>query len=307
MERLSALTAQLAGQPPGADFTKLCWLLGRTGGDLMQAHQEAGSRFRGSANVVESLRSAMDFGTIQDATWANKLTSYRAIVSEFVTLTNNLSVVGKLGARRVPSLVQVPVELTAASASWVGEGLAAPISELSFATKAVDDHKILALSVFSSELMKSWGPGTQSALIATLSASVARYMDLALLDFNLAAVAEENPQSLTRGITAYASTGSSVAALTADIKALLKRFVANGSDLSAVSLVVSPATAILLSTANTSGVFAFPSDGQQRRIDLRSPYVRPCRRVELGQPDGISDYWRRWQPRATRRFRTGHR
>ena len=258
LPRLSELSRP--GEPLGSEFAKYCWLLARARGDLMQAAAEA-PRFDGSAPAVSRLlKSASDAGTTTDVSWASTLVGYKQVVGPFVELVGRQSVIGKLAAsmRRVPFLTRTIVETTqATSGGFVGEAKPVPVTEFGFATATLDQHKAGALAVVTAELLKSWSPATQQNILDLLSNAVVRALDNALLNPATAAVSGTNPASLTYGITGFASTGNSATALVADLKALLQRFLVNGSDLVNVALVVHPTTALMMSTLNTGGVRVF--------------------------------------------------
>lgn len=262
-ERLSSLTDTIVKQPRGADFAKFCWLLLANRGDLFSVVENA-ARFSQIAPSVPRLAKAAvsalsttDDAFTADATW-------RSISNEFVALVNERTVYGQLQAkmRRVPFRTRTLVELTPADASWVGEAKPKPMSALTLDTVTMPAAKVASLTVVTQELAEVWSPAAERSILDSIVGSAAKFVDRAFLDPTAAAVAGTNPQSITYGITGTASTGSSAAQVSADLRELLNRMIATGSDLSSVTIILHPQTAVFMSGLLTAGnALMFPQLG----------------------------------------------
>ncbi|MEJ7667576.1 MAG: phage major capsid protein [Casimicrobiaceae bacterium] len=118
------------------------------------------------------------------------------------------------------------------------------------------------MPVFSNELADEFSPATLQSIVDNVVASVSKFADEAFLDPSLAAIAGERPASITNGLPATASSGSSASQISNDLRDALARMVNAGSDLSGVSIVLHPASALhLASLSLANGGLAFPAMG----------------------------------------------
>ncbi|MEJ7669577.1 MAG: phage major capsid protein [Casimicrobiaceae bacterium] len=263
MERLSELTDSIRAQPRGADFARFAWLLMHTKGDVRKTEAIAAERFaQHSPAVTRTTKAAVaTIGTMSDGFVDNA--SWRGISGEILSMVATQTVLGRLkGTRRIPFNRPALTELTPATAQWVGQGRAKPLSTFALNSTTLELAKIVAMVVFSNELADEFSPAALQSIIDNTVASLAKFADEAFLDPSLAAIAGERPASITFAITPTASSGSSASAISADLRDALARMVNAGSDLSGVSIVLHPATAVFLSSLSLAdGGLAFPSMG----------------------------------------------
>jgi len=263
MERLSELTASIRAEPRGADFAKFCWVLLNCKGDTFKAEavaarfvQAAPSVFRVTKSAVAALGTT-SAGFADDATW-------QSMSREFVSLVNAQTAYGQLQAkmRRVAFNTRTLTQLAPADASWVGEAKPKPMSSLTFDSTTIPPAKVVALVVFTEELSQTWSRATEQNIRDNLVASVAKFVDSAFLNPLSAAVSGTNPASVTFGLTAVASSGSTAAQISSDLRAMLNRMVATGSDLSSVAIILHPQSALYMSSLlTTGGDLMFPNLG----------------------------------------------
>ncbi len=261
--RLSDLTDTIRAQPPGTDFARFCWTLLHTRGDVRKGEAIAAERFTQHApNVVRATKAAISAIDTTSPGFTNDI-SWRGISGEILSLVATKTVLGRLkGMRRVPFSVPVLTELSPATAQWVRQGGAKPLSTFALNSTTLQVSKIAAMAVFSNELADEFSAATLQSIVDNVVASVSKFADEAFLDPNLAAIAGERPASITFGITPTASSGSSASAISADLRDALGRMISAGSDLSGVVIVVHPSSAVYLSSLLTAGGDpAFPGMG----------------------------------------------
>ena len=263
MERLSELTASIRAEPRGADFAKFCWVLLNTKGDTLKAETVAARFVQAAPSVTRVTKAAVSAlgttsgGFADDATW-------QSMSREFVALTNELTIYGRLQnkMRRVPFNTRTLTLLAPADASWVGEAKPKPMSALQFGTVTIPRAKVVSLVVFTEELAQTWSRGAEQSIRDSIVATLAKFVDEAFLNPFGAAVSGTNPASVTYGLTATASTGSSAAQISSDLRTMLNRMVATGSDLSSVAIILHPQTALFMSSLlTTGGDLMFPNLG----------------------------------------------
>jgi HK97 family phage major capsid protein len=234
---------------------KLCRAIAAGKGDLMSAHAWAQSRWPGSA-AAEILKTAMNAGTLSTA---STLAPYRLLSTEFLQAVRPLSVVSRLdGARRVPFRSKVARSTQATSVGWVGEGAPKPVSEGAFDQATLETYKLSGVVGVSHELSRSSSPAAEGIIRADLTASAAQFVDQRFLDPSRAS-SSANPASITYGVTATTSTGSTALLIAADLKTVVDQLIAGGSDLANAVWIMSAKAAVKLSMKmSTTGSPAFP-------------------------------------------------
>lgn len=246
--------------PPGTAFARYAQAMAFSKGNLMLAHQVAKTRWPDTPEVENVLKSAMDAGTTTDATWALPLWDYQTMVNEFVNLLRPETIVGKVqGLRKVPFNIRVATQTQGSTVGWVGQGLSKPVSELAFSEITLGLAKAAGIVVISQELARTASPSAEAIIRQDLIDTMSVFMDVQFISPSVAAVANVSPASITNGITAIPSTGSTVALITADISSLLTAFI--NADISPKNpyFVMHPITALGLSLKRTAqDIFAFP-------------------------------------------------
>jgi len=174
------------------------------------------------------MKAAIAPGSTADSTWAGPLAQATPLASEFAELVRGLSVLGRLNARSVPFNTKFGRTTAGSSASWVGQGQPAPVSKMDFEGLTLPFAKIVSIAVITQELAKSPTAAAATTISADLAAVVATFMDAALLDPDLAAVADTSPASLTYGAVQLQSSGNSAANVVADLRAMMMALIAGG-------------------------------------------------------------------------------
>lgn len=246
--------------PPGTAFARFAQALACAKGNLMQAHQVAIGRWPDTPEVVESLKTAVNAGTTTSTTWAAPLWAYQTMVNEFVELLRPQTIVGKLtGLRRVPFNVRMATQTTGSTVGWVGQGSPKVVSELAFSEITLGLAKAAGIVVISQELARASDPSAESIIRQDLIDTMSQFMDAQFIDPAVAAVANVSPASITNGLTAIQSTGSTVATISADIASLLTNFINNDISPKNPYWVMHPIQAMGLGLKRTAqDIFAFP-------------------------------------------------
>ena len=249
--RLAELTRSISSLPKGTAFTRLVQCLARAKGSLLDAELYA-QEYRDTPAVAAVLRSAVQEGST--TTWGANLV-YQTMQQEFIELLRPETILGRMsGLRTVPFNAAMQKQLGGASVYWVSEATAKPLSALSFDTAtALPFFKLASIIVLTDELMRFSTPAAEQVVRRELLAAVAQFQDQQFIDPTIAASPGTSPGAITNGATAISSTGSSVAQITTDVKALLAAAINAGVSFSTGVWVMHPRTALHLSTALTAG------------------------------------------------------
>lgn len=276
MERLADLTAAVRARralPPGIGFTRYVLASLMAQGDADQAANIAKNRFGDSPEVEQVLRaqakgfdiraaigkSAVAAGDTVDSQWASPLVQFNNLASEFVALVRAATIIGKIaGLRHLPMNVRVPTQTTGASAQWVGQSTPTPLSQMGFVAITLPPAQISCLIAMTKELVRFSNPSGQLLARDDMIAAISTFADQQFISPGVAAVTNVSPASVTNGIAPIHSSGATVANLIADAQAAVQALINAGTTLTTPVWVMHPHTALGLSAANTSGVFAFP-------------------------------------------------
>jgi HK97 family phage major capsid protein/HK97 family phage prohead protease len=255
--------------PKGIGFTRLAMLKAATKGDIQMA-AELAKRFKESTPEVEGIlraeaqgfdvKTAVTSGTTTDATWAGPLVNYQILASEFVELLRPATIIGRIqGLRRVPFNVRIPVQSTGASAGWVGQNAPKPMSSAAFTSITFDFAKIAVIVAITEELARFSNPSAEALVQQDMINAIAQYSDQQFIDPAVAAVANVSPASVTNGVVAVQSAGSSITNVLTDISSVVAAFVAANISLTTPVWIMHPNTALALSMKRTAqDLPAFP-------------------------------------------------
>jgi HK97 family phage major capsid protein len=228
-------------------------------GNLFDAEQVAGRSFQTTPEVMHVLKSAVAAGTTSDPAWAAPLAAHSAVIAGFVELLRSASVLGRLkGMRSAPFDTRTLVQSAGSQGAFVAEGHPSPITSQGFVTTQLPSAKFQCTAIFTSELVRVWTQASEDQVHNDMIAGGTAGLDRAFLDPTIGVTS--TPASITHGITAHASTGATVAAITADLKVLMSEQISYGNDLSTSVWILSPRSALHLSTLrDSSGQLAFPT------------------------------------------------
>lgn len=258
---------------PGVAFARFAGVMAHTKGNFRDAQDFAATRFpeeKGLQGVIKMfsqhafedvMKAAVAVGTTTDSTWAAPLVQYNQMAEEFVEFLRPQTIVGRIpGLRRVPFNISMPRQTTGGSAYWVGETQAKPLTSLAFDQVNLRWTKLATIAVISEELARFSQPSAETILRDQLAAAIVQQMDLDFVNPANAGAANIRPASITNGVTAIPSGGTSEAAVRNDVKAIFAPFIsANLSPQNGV-WIMSATNALALSLmVNALGQPAFPS------------------------------------------------
>jgi hypothetical protein len=125
----------------------------------------------------------------------------RPLAQAFLEGVSRRSVLGQLGAPTVSGHVTIGQQSASATASWVGEGVAKPLTAAAFTSAAMRSLKLVVSVIASEELMELAVPNALGVLQRLSQNALASALDTALLDPTNAGTANTKPASLTNGLT----------------------------------------------------------------------------------------------------------
>jgi len=272
-----AAVVKMPKLPPGTEFARYTMALAISKGNLMQAERIAASneQWRNETpNVEIVLRAAVAAGTTTDPTWAGPLVQYQNLASEFVEYLRPMTIIGRIpGLRRVPFKVKIPRQTGAASVQWVGEGKVKPISSLAFDSITMDISKIAGIVVLTDELVRLSSPAAEGLVRDELAAAIVQYMDAQFVDPSKAA-SDVSPASITYGVTPIPASGTTGAALRADVGSLIASFLDSNMSIASAVWIMTQQTAMRIALmTNALGQPEFASIGMTGGTFLGLPVV----------------------------------
>src|SRR5690242_13235043 len=102
--------SDIAGKPAGLGlpFVRMVKAMVLSKNDPMSAVVIAEKRWPRETNVIECLKSAVNFGSLTGSTWGSQTAAYRTLAEGFISALRTASVAQRLNARRVPFLSHIP-------------------------------------------------------------------------------------------------------------------------------------------------------------------------------------------------------
>lgn len=245
--------------PKGSDYVRFVKSMALAKGNPMQAIEIA--KAAGYGNRVETvLKAAVAAGTTTDANFT-ALVEPQLMANEFIDLLRPATILGKLsGVRQVPQNIRLPKATSGTSASWIGEGKAAPVTNAAFGDLEVGSHKLGAVAVFTRDLLRRSEPSAEALVRDDLIAAVVNAVDAAFITSTNAGVAGVKPASIANGATSAAASGTTAAKVRDDVKAAYLAAVAANQPIASGVWIMHPNTALALSMMvnATSGQREFP-------------------------------------------------
>src|SRR5690606_40682755 len=99
-----------------------------------------------------------------------------------------------------------------------------PVSDLAFRTISLDMDKVAGIVVLTDELVRSSAPSAEGIVRQDLVAQIARFLDAQFLDPTVVG-SDDNPASITNGVTPITASGADSEALYYDMSQALNAFV----------------------------------------------------------------------------------
>jgi len=208
-------------------------------------------------------KATIPAGTTLDATWAGNLVDQTNLTSEFVEFLRPQTIIGRLPSiKRVPFNVRVTGQTTGSVAGWVGQGKPKPVTSFGTNAQTLLYTKIAAIAVITEELARFSSPSAEALVRDELARAVIERMDVDFVDPAQAIQANVNPASITNGVVALSSAGTSADNIRTDIQNLLEQFILNNQNVANLAIIMPNTLALAASILrNSLGQPEFPELG----------------------------------------------
>ena len=206
-------------------------------GDNVSAYDIAKSR--NEPEAVLNLIKAGTVGTTTDAGFAAALVQPNNLQNEFIELLRANTVFDKLSSlmTNVPFNSRIASQATGSSSEWVGEGAEKPVTNPTFDSVEIKEHKLASIVIITDELLRNASPSVDKLILSDLVAATAAKIDSTFLDSVVADAVR--PEGLLHGVTAVTATGRDAAGYSADLAKLKAQFIGNNLSLAGVYYVMS--------------------------------------------------------------------
>lgn len=213
---------------PGQSFVRrvIAKSLAQLSGYEMTASQIAEHRWgKTHPTLVQTIKAAVNSGGTVADNWGNELVSADSrYTGDFIEYLKSRTVYDRLPLREIPAHVTIKGQDGIATANWVGEHDAAPVSAQSFSSVSLTPLKVVAISTTSKELLKHSSPSAEMLVRDGLVESCAQKVDTTFVSGS-AASANISPAGILNGVSSLGSNGYTAEALRADIKELYAPFI----------------------------------------------------------------------------------
>jgi len=237
------------------------------GSDLVAAERFAAGK---GWTVVEDCCK----GLISAQTAADFAAATAPIFGGFVESLRAETIIGKLRTRPAMLNIRTIVGAGAAVAAFAGEGAPKPLTAGAFSAVSLPPRKCTAWAIVTSEVVKASHQHAEQIVLGELQRAVVESIDQHFIDPSAAG-------SITAGAPTITSTGSSLAQIDADLKAVLLQ----AGDMKAPAWVLNPSSAVYLSTLRGSGgVPAFGSISMKGGQLLGLPAIASSAVARSGSP-----------------------
>lgn len=237
------------------------------GSDLVAAERYAAGR--GWPTVEACCKALVAAQTAADFAGATA-----PVFGGFVESLSSKTIPGRLGLRAGLLNTRFIVGDGSAVAAFADEAAPKPLTSDSYSALTLVPRKCSAWAIVSSEVVKASHQQTETIVLGELERAAAESINQHFIDPTLSG-------SVTAGAPTITSTGSTLAAIDADLKAVLLQ----AGDMTAPTWVLHPTSAVHLSTLRGSGgAAAFPSIGIKGGELLGVPAITSSAVARTGSP-----------------------
>lgn len=224
-------------------------------------------------NLVNVIKATVAGGGTGSGEWGAELADADArFTGDFIEFLYARTVFDQLNLRSIPARVHVKGQDGAFTGYWVGESKAIPASAGDFSDVELSPLKVAGLAVISMELLEDSQPSAEMLVRDGLVQASSQRVDTTFLSAS-AASAGVSPAGILNGVSALNPSGTDLAAVRADLQALLYPFVSNKMA-SGITLVMNPATAMALGMMyGALDQLAFPDINENGGTINRRPVV----------------------------------
>ena len=155
-------------------------------------------------DTVQYIEKAV-LGTTTDAGFAAPLVQQDTYKGDFLELLRNATIFDKLqGYRAVPFNIKINGQATGGTASWVGEGAKKPLTNPTFDSVEIKEHKLAAITVYTQELLRRSDPAVDQLVLNDLIAASKTLIDETFLGTQ--AQTDITPAGILNGVAAVPAT-----------------------------------------------------------------------------------------------------
>lgn len=252
-------------------------------GNIVRAEQIAAERYPGRPEIAQLLafRTSKEYraaneiaaGGTGSGDWGHQLVQADTqFAGDFIEFLYSTTVFDKLALTAVPSDIVIKGQDGAATANFVGEHKAIPMSVQSYTSVSLARLKLAALCAVSRDLIERSSPAAEGLVGTALQEAIAQKVD-GLFFSATAASATVSPAGILNGITGHASAGGTLADLYTDLRTLASTFItaknAGGGHVFVSDKNVAEAIGSLL---NSFGQPAFPDVDENGGTLRKKPY-----------------------------------
>lgn len=246
--------------PPGYGFARyvMCQVNSRLSG--IPAYELAKQAYPDYTELHNfMMKAAVPAGTTTQAVWASPLVDQQTLASEFIEYLRPMTIIGRLNLRRVPFNVRIPRQTGGGTGYWVGEGAPKPLTSFAFDAVTLGYKKVAAIAVITDELARFSNPGAEGLVRDALRDALVERLDRDFIDPAEAGSAGVQPASITNGLVALTSAGTSADNARTDLANILSTFVEANINPSSLVLIMPNTLALALSVmVNSLGQPEFP-------------------------------------------------
>lgn len=208
--------------------------------------------------LVQVIKAGVAGGGSDSGEWGAELVAADGrYTGDFIEYLYGKTLFDQLPLKNVPANVTIKGQDGAASANWVGQSKAIPVTSADFSTINLTPLKVAAIAVMSKELVRDSSPSAEALVRDALVEASAQKVDSTFFG-TAAGSAGVYPAGILYGVGGHNSHGSSIDGVIADVRQLYAIFQSN-KNASGLAIVTDPSTAKALSLMqNALGQFAFP-------------------------------------------------
>jgi HK97 family phage major capsid protein len=234
-------------------------------GEAISAAEIAKQRYPDNGRIQTFLKAAVPAGTTSEAVWASPLVDPTNLAGEFAEFLRPMTIIGKFGQGGIPSLRRIPFNVRVIGQTgggtgyWVGQGAPKPLTSFAFEATTLTWAKVAAISVITEELARFSSPSAEGLVRDSLAAALIERLDTDFVDPAVAASAGVNPASITNGLTALSSAGTTADNIRTDLQNLLEQFILTNVNPTTLVLIMPNTLALAASLmVNSLGQPEFP-------------------------------------------------
>lgn len=195
--------------------------------------------------LVQYIKAAVAGGGTGAGEWGAELAqSDTRYTGDFIEFLYGKTVFDRLALRPVPARIHVKGQDGAASAFWVGESKAIPVTKPDYSDVELTPLKVGAIAVCSKELLADSSPAAEMLIRDSIAEASGQRVDTTFLSA-VAASAGVSPAGILNGLTGQSASGVDADALRADFHVLAQQFI-NAKNTLGLNIVTTPSLAMAI-------------------------------------------------------------